>query len=75
MPLATTRSDWRIDPPRIELGALIAAAYEEARALTCDERAAIEIATLAVVELLANTQNDRAIRDLAALSLETSATS
>ncbi len=67
MPLATPRQP----PPgqrSIELGDLIAVAYDEARALTCDEDEAIRLAAIALVELLASTQNDRAIRDLLELA-------
>jgi hypothetical protein len=53
---------------RIELGDLIAVAYEEARSLTWDDNEAIRLATVAITELLASTQNDRTIRDLAELS-------
>jgi hypothetical protein len=71
MPFATARSYTSRRSSRIELGALIAAACEEARRLTCNEAEAFKLATLTLVELLAITQNDRAIRDLAALSAET----
>ncbi len=51
--------------PPIELGDLVTIACEEARALTADEGEAARLATLAITELLATTQNDRALRDLA----------
>jgi hypothetical protein len=64
MPFATSQFT-----ARIELGDLIAVAYEEARTLTDSEAEANRLATLAISELLASTDNDRAIRDLAEASL------
>lgn len=53
-------------PARLQLGELIAIAWDEARSLTSDETEVARLTAVAVAEILAGSPNEDALRDLAA---------